>query len=391
MKRLIVLVAFVLLLSSVISAQDDSITTRNTAPDPTAVELVEVYDDLRRPLFMTHADDGSGRAFIVEQGGIIHVYHAEGARSTFLDVSDLVSVAANQNVYTERGLLGLAFHPDYAENGTFFINYTNRAGATVIARYQVSDDPNVADAESGAIIFMLTQPFPNHNGGHMAFGPDGYLYVSVGDGGAAGDPLNAGQNPQTLLGTIMRVDVNSDDGYAIPDDNPFIDGVAGAPEVWSYGWRNPWRFSFDRATGDMYIGDVGQNQWEEINYEAADSAGGLNYGWKAFEATRIYDSNISAPSAVQPIAEYNHSEGCSVTGGYVYRGAAIPDLQGAYLYSDYCTGRIWYAYRNASGAWVSDVFFDADMQVSSFGEDEDGELYLVNYRGSVHQLVPAQQ
>jgi glucose/arabinose dehydrogenase len=289
-------------------------------------------------------------------------------------------------------LLGLAFHPDYAANGIFFVNYTDRAGHTVLAKYQVTDDPNFANANSAETIFTQMQPFPNHNGGHMEFGDDGYLYVALGDGGAAGDPLSAGQNPELLLGSILRLDINVDSGYGIPADNPFADGVNGAPEVWSYGWRNPWRFSFDRATADMYIGDVGQNQWEEIDFEPADSSGGLNYGWNILEATHTFSGGSVPDDVVMPIAEYSHSDGsCSVTGGYVYRGAAIPDLQATYLYSDYCSGVLRYAYRDESGTWHSDVLRQTGMQVSSFGEDETGEIYLVSYsEGIVYKFVPAQ-
>jgi glucose/arabinose dehydrogenase len=387
MKR--ILVFLLLLVSGLTFAQDDVVTTRSTAPSAERFELQPVVEGLRRPLYITHAGDGTGRLFIVQQGGIIQVLDGTTA-SIFLDITNLVSASANQDVYSERGLLGLAFHPDYAENGLFYVNYTDRAGHTALAKYSVSDDPNVADENSAEIIFTQLQPFPNHNGGHMVFGDDGYLYVALGDGGAAGDPLSAGQNPDMLLGKILRLDVNVESEYTIPADNPFVNG-GGAPEVWSYGWRNPWRFSFDRATGDFYIGDVGQNQWEEINFEPADSAGGLNYGWSALEATHLYNASSVPEGVVMPIAEYNHSDGsCSVTGGYVYRGEAIPDLQATYLFSDYCSGVLRYAYRDESGAWQSDILMQTGMQVSSFGEDEMGELYIIDYNGTVYKFVPAQ-
>jgi glucose/arabinose dehydrogenase len=387
MKR--ILVFLLLLVSGLTLAQDDAVTTRSTPPSVESFELQPVVEGLRRPLYVTHAGDGTERLFIVQQGGIIQVWDGTTA-SIFLDITHLVSASANQDVYSERGLLGLAFHPDYAENGLFYVNYTDRAGHTAIAKYTVSDDPNVADENSAEIIFTQLQPFPNHNGGHMVFGDDGYLYVALGDGGAAGDPLSAGQNSDMLLGKILRLDVNVESEYTIPADNPFVNG-GGAPEVWSYGWRNPWRFSFDRATGDFYIGDVGQNQWEEINFEPADSAGGLNYGWSALEATHLYNASSEPEGVVMPIAEYNHSDGsCSVTGGYVYRGEAIPDLQATYLFSDYCSGVLRYAYRDESGAWQSDILMQTGMQVSSFGEDETGELYLIDYNGIVYKFVPAQ-
>jgi glucose/arabinose dehydrogenase len=390
MNRLLLL-ALLFFVSCVAIAQDDLVTTRNAPPSAASFELEPIMQDLRRPLFVTHAGDGTGRLFVVEQGGIIYVLNGTES-SVFLDLSSLVSAAANQDGYTERGLLGLAFHPDYAENGTFFVNYTDRAGHTQVVKYQVTDDPNVADANSAEIILTQMQPFPNHNGGHMAFGDDGYLYIAMGDGGAAGDPLEAGQDPQLLLGSILRLDVNMESGYGIPADNPFADGANGAPEVWSKGWRNPWRFSFDRATGDMYIGDVGQNQWEEINFEPADNAGGLNYGWNILEATHPFSGAEVPDGLVMPIAEYSHGDGsCSVTGGYVYRGEAIPDLQATYLFSDYCSGVLRYAYRDESGAWQSDVLMQTGMQVSSFGQDEAGEIYLVSYgEGIVYKFVPAQ-
>lgn len=383
------LIAFIVLLfSGAALAQTEVELYRDAPPESSVFQLESFADGFDRPLYLTHAGDGSGRVFVVTQSGTITALSAEGERlGTFLDVSDLLTGSVFGGGYTERGLLGLAFHPDYAENGTFFINYTDNAGSTVVARYTVSaDDPNAADPDSATIIFTQTQPFPNHNGGHMAFGPDGYLYISLGDGGAAGDPLAAGQNPNMLLGSILRIDVNSEDGYTIPEDNPFVDG-GGAPEVWAYGVRNVWRFSFDRATGDMYLGDVGQNQWEEINFQPADSPGGENYGWSAYEATHVYNESVSAPDAIMPIAEYDHSQGCSVTGGYVYRGDAIPELTATYLYSDYCTGLVWYAYRSDATTWHSEMLRNAGFQVSSFGEDESGELYIIDYTGTVYKIV----
>ena len=392
MRRIALLLCLLLMIVSSSMAQEEQIepiTTRTSPPDPLGIAFQEVAVGLNRPLYLTHAGDGTGRLFLVQQGGIIYVL-LENESRVFLDLTNLVSASANQDVYTERGLLGLAFHPNYAENGIFFVNYTDRAGHTNIARYHVSSlDPNSADRDSADIIFTQQQPFPNHNGGHMAFGPDGYLYVALGDGGAAGDPLAAGQNTNLLLGSILRLDVDADGAYGIPEDNPFVDD-GGKPEIWSYGWRNPWRFSFDRATGDFYIADVGQNQYEEVNFEPAGSPGGLNYGWNIIEGLHAYSGAAFPENAVMPIAEYNHSLGCSITGGYVYRGEAIPDLQGVYLYSDFCTGRIWAAYRDESGAWQSDLFIETGKQVSSFGEDEDGELYLVDYSGALYRIVPAE-
>lgn len=362
-----------------------------SAPDPDSVTTEEIMSGLSGALFLTTANDGTDRLFVVKQAGEIVVYDSQNDSEPqiFMDVNPLLTNDVNTPGYTERGLLGLAFHPEYAENGEFYINYTDRRGDTVVARYSVSeDDPNRADMDSAEIILTQSQPFPNHNGGHMAFGSDEYLYIALGDGGSADDPQENGQDTSNLLGTILRIDINAET-YTIPADNPFVDGEAGQPEIWSYGLRNPWRFSFDRVTGDMYIGDVGQNQWEEVNFEPADSPGGLNYGWDVYEATHQFEQG-NAPDAVMPFAEYEHSLGCSVTGGYIYRGEAMPDLQGVYFYSDFCSGNVWAAYRDDSGAWQSDIFMQTGRQISSFGEDDNGELYLVDYRGSIMKLVPAQ-
>lgn len=354
-------------------------------------QLVPVASGFSRPLYVTHAGDGSGRLFVVEQGGAIRVIK-DGVvlAQPFLDVSGLISREALEDGYTERGLLGLAFHPGYADNGWLYIDYTDVNGHTVVARYTVSaDDPDRADATSAAPLLYVQQPYANHNGGHMAFGPDGYLYVSLGDGGSGGDPDGNGQNLATLLGSILRLDVNVADGYAIPADNPFVDREGAHPEIWAWGLRNVWRFSFDRATGDLYLADVGQDQWEEINFQPVSSAGGENYGWNAFEGTHVYSGQPAASDVVAPVLEYAHSYGrCSVTGGYVYRGERIPALQGVYLYGDWCTGTIWSAQRDAGGLWQALVSLESGRSISSFGEDEAGELYLVDYGGEVLRFEP---
>jgi glucose/arabinose dehydrogenase len=239
---------------------------------------------------------------------------------------------------------------------------------------------------------FIDQPYANHNGGGIAFGPDGYLYIGMGDGGSAGDPQGNGQDGQALLGKMLRIDVNGqneDNAYAIPADNPYINNSALAPEVWALGLRNPWRFSFDRETGDLYIADVGQNIYEEVNFQPADSTGGENYGWNIMEATHSYSGVLIPDGLVLPFAEYSHSEGCSITGGYVYRGATMPDLQGIYFFSDYCFGTIWASFRDSTGDWNTNVFMDAHVTVSSFGEDEAGELYVLDHTGTVYQLAPA--
>lgn len=346
-----------------------------TAP---AVTLTQVLTGLSQPLFLTHAGDGSGRVFVVERGGRIKVSDG-GTPSTFLDVSGLITASGS-----EQGLLGLAFHPRYSSNGLFYIYYTARGdGANTVARYQVSNNPNQADASTAAVSLSIPDRFPNHNGGMLAFGPDGYLYVGTGDGGSGGDPDGNGQNLNSLLGKILRIDVDGGSPYGVPATNPFVGRTGTKGEVWAYGLRNPWRFSFDRATGDLYLGDVGQGSIEEIDVQPAGSAGGQNYGWNRMEGSACYNaSSCDKTGLTLPIAEYSHSAGnCSVTGGYVYRGAAVPDLAGTYIYGDYCSGRIWTLGPDGAGAWASTLLTDTSFFISSFGEDQAGELYLTDITG----------
>ncbi|MDX1992196.1 MAG: PQQ-dependent sugar dehydrogenase [bacterium] len=371
------------------------ILSRDAAPDANSFRLVELVSGLFRPLYLTHAGDGSNRLFILEQTGRVWIVRDGALLNTpFIDLTNIVSQDVAYG-YSERGLLGLAFHPNYAENGQFYVNYTDREGTSHVAAYTVSaDNPDVADPSSARELLTVAQPYPNHNGGHLSFGLDGYLYISFGDGGSRDDPLNAGQTKSTLLGKILRIDVDNfdfDRPYGIPADNPFSVDPTFAPEVWAYGLRNVWRFSFDRATGDLYLGDVGENAWEEINFEPADSPGGVNYGWVAYEANERYRGAEPESPVTFPVATYPHSGGsCSVTGGYVYRGEAIPALQGYYFYSDYCSGNLWSAWRDATGTWQSTQLTTTGRQISSFGEDEQGELYLIDYNGVVLALVPAQ-
>jgi glucose/arabinose dehydrogenase len=385
-RKLMLVVVLMVMVVSVASGQDTPVTTRDSAPDASKYKLVEVINGLKSPVLATGANDGSERLFIVQQGGIILVMVNGQMQSTpFLDVSNLVSTDAS-----ERGLLGLAFHPKFAENGTFFIDYTDVNGDTVVAKYRVSaDNPNVADPNSDQIILQVLQPYANHNGGNVIFGPDGYLYIGLGDGGSAGDPQHNGQKPNVLLAKILRIDVDSARPYAIPPDNPYTRNPALAKEVWAMGLRNPWRFNFDRATGDLYIGDVGQDKWEEVDFQPADSKGGENYGWNIMEGTHPYSGATSPSPLVAPFFDYPHSEGCSVTGGYVYRGKALPDLQGYYFFGDYCFGTIWASYRDSGGAWHTNVFTDSHVPISSFGQDDDGELYVVNHGGTVLKLEAA--
>lgn len=389
MKKLtFVLVLVALLTATAAYAQE---TPRTTPPDAAAVQLVPVADGFDRPLYVTNAGDNSGRIFVVEQSGKIWII-SDGQRleTPYLDVSSLLSRDVFGGGYTERGLLGLAFAPDYATSGIFYINYTDTSGTTIVARYHVSaDNPDIADPASAATILWQEQPYPNHNGGQMAFGKDGYLYISMGDGGAGGDPENRAQNLETWLGKILRIDV-SGETYAVPEDNPFVGDDSAQPEIWAYGVRNVWRFSFDRETGDLYLADVGQNQWEEVNFQPVDSSGGENYGWRPYEGTHPYSGEPAPAGMVLPVAEYPHSMGASISGGYVYRGSAIPELVGVYFFGDFGSGNIWSLFRDANGEWQSNMFMSSSGHtISSFGEDENGELYLVDYGGTVYRFEPA--
>jgi len=346
-----------------------------TTFDPARVTLAteQVAEDFEQPLFVTHAGDGSNRTFVVEKTGSIKLLDG----TVFFDVSDRITADGY-----EQGLLGLAFHPQFAQNGQFFVYYTAPDGTNTVSRFGSIADRQGGDPDSEVVLIQQEDPAANHNGGMLAFGPDGMLYIGLGDGGGANDQFGNGQNGDTFLAKILRIDVNNGEPYAVPQDNPFANDGEIRPETWAWGLRNPWRFSFDRATGDLYIGDVGQNQWEEINFQPAASAGGENYGWPVREAAHCFrDQNCDTASFADPIAEYNHQQGISVTGGYVYRGQQFPVLQGAYLFGDYGTGRIWVSARDASGTWTTTAMLRFDGQISSFGEDEAGEVYLTDIGG----------
>jgi glucose/arabinose dehydrogenase len=348
-----------------------------TFPNPDAYTWETVVSGLERPVDLQHAGDDSGRLFIIEKPGRIRVFQdGQLLETPFMDIVERVGSSGN-----EQGLLGMAFHPNYAENGFFFVNYTDLNGDTVIARYQVTADPNIADPNSEVVLLNVSQPFRNHNGGVLAFGPDGYLYAGLGDGGSAGDPQGNAQSLDTLLGKILRLDVDSAEPYAIPPDNPF------GNEIWAYGLRNPWRFSFDRANGDLYIGDVGQGSWEEIDYVAAGTPGGMNFGWDYFEGTQPFEGTPPQDAQfVPPVAEYSHGEGCSVTGGYVYRGS-MPEWNGIYLYGDYCSTTVW-GLIQSDGGWQNQFLFGAPGSITSFGQDESGEVYILTDGGQVLRLTP---
>ncbi len=361
------------------AAQPTSATAATQAdqlPDPGGFTWVQVATGFDSPVFVTETADQSGRLFVVEQPGQIWALSEQGQASLFLDIRDRVGSRAN-----EQGLLGLAFHPEYVQNGYLYVNYTDRSGDTVISRF--SSAANQADAASEKILLRVEQPYDNHNGGHLEFGLDGYLYIGLGDGGSGGDPLGAGQSLDTLLGKLLRLDVDNGDPYAIPADN----AGGGLAEIWAYGLRNPWRFSFDVATGDLYIGDVGQGAWEEIDFLPGSSAGGANFGWNYYEGSHGYQGNPpAAGSFVFPVAEYDHSSGCSVTGGYVYRGHQLEEWRGVYIYGDFCSGEIYGLLRNADGSWQNARLYDTDFLISSFGRDKHGEIYLVDRAGSIYQL-----
>ncbi len=359
---------------------DDGPADNGGLTDGLRVETV--VTGLDGPSFVT-AIPGDARLFIVELPGRVRILR-DGALlpQPYLDLRNIVSSGG------ERGLFSLAFHPHYANNGFFFVSYTDVNGDSRIARYQVSGNPDVADANSARGILSVAQPFSNHNGGQIAFGPDGMLYIGFGDGGSGGDPHGHGQNRATLLGSLLRIDVDRGDPFAIPPDNPFVNQPDARPETWAWGLRNPWRFSFDRETGDLYIADVGQNDWEEVN-AVASSMAGLNYGWNIMEGRHCFAAaSCGTAGLTLPVFEYSSSSGaCSVTGGYVYRGNEIPDVRGHYFFADYCEGRLR-SFRVANGQAVDVRTWDVGPlgPVTSFGEDANGELYVVNGEGVLYRV-----
>ncbi|KXK14631.1 MAG: glucose/sorbosone dehydrogenase-like protein [Chloroflexi bacterium OLB14] len=382
-----IFVIFTLLLSLFLTPY----STQALAPNIN-LGLEEIISGLSSPVGIVNAGDNSNRLFIVLSGGEIMVYDGSQVLATpFLDISSLTSSGG------EQGLLGLAFHPNYENNGYFYVNYTRVFSGqlqTVIARYQVSGgDPNIANQGSASIIMTIDQDDSNHNGGQIEFGPDGYLYIGMGDGGGGGDPHNRSQDPISLLGKMLRIDVDSGSPYAIPSSNPFTSNASVSDEIWALGLRNPWRFSFDKLTGDLFIADVGQNQWEEVNIQPAASTGGENYGWSCYEGNHTYNSGRDCDdygTLTPPAIEYNHgpgeSTGCSITGGYVYRGTKYPQIYGMYIYGDFCSGKIWLASKNVS-VWTSELALDTSYLISTFGQDENGEIYLASYgEGKIYKI-----
>jgi glucose/arabinose dehydrogenase len=360
-------------------------------PGGISITLAQVASGFSNPVLVTSARDGSGRLFVVEQSGRIRIIKAGAVLGTpFLDVHTQISSGG------EQGLLGLAFHPNFAANRKFYVYFTLTNGNVRVQEYQASaTDPDRADPSTGRAILTIIHPYDNHNGGNLAFGPDGYLYIGTGDGGSAGDPGNRSQSLGSLLGKILRINVNGTSGtrqYRIPASNPYV-GRTGRDEIWSRGLRNPWRWSFDRATGALWIGDVGQNRYEEIDRSTRGThpAGwGLNYGWRVMEGRHCYNppSGCNTTGKVKPLVEYTHAYGCSVTGGFVYRGSAYPMLRGGYFFADYCSGATWTISATAASPARRTFIKGTSFNISSFGEDEGGELYVVDHRGgAIYRIV----
>ena len=379
-RRLMFAAAFVLCTVPACAQPRSASPPRDSAP---GIRLTRVVTGLESPVYLT-APAGDGRLFVVEQRGRIRI--VEGGKlvtAPFLDITGRVSFGG------ERGLLSMAFHPQYASNGLFYVNYTDRAGDTRVERYHVSADAARADVRSARLVITIEQPYSNHNGGHILFGPDGMLWIGMGDGGSANDPQSHGQNPQTLLGDLLRIDVDRGDPYGIPEGNPFARSRAGRPEIWAPGLRNPWRFWIDPPSRLLYIADVGQNRWEEINAAPYDRPG-LNYGWNVMEGKHPLRGGAEEGRFTPPVVEYSHGDGCSITGGVVYRGRRIPALRGHYLYSDYCSG--WLRSFRYDGTAVHDAREWPRIHVpgaTSFGVDSAGEVYVMGQGGDVFRIEPA--
>ena len=358
-------------------------------PSPGSIQVERVFPDLsfQEMTNLVQPDDTSGLIFVTEQRGVIYAFSASNPQQAdiFLDITDRVNRGGN-----EEGLLGLVFDPDYRENGYFYVYYSAADPTrSVLSRFSLDqEDTDVTDPESEVIIMEVEQPYSNHNAGQLAFGPDGYLYIALGDGGSAGDPLGNGQNLGTLLGSILRIDVSglsAPGDYEIPADNPFVGTEGAREEIWAFGLRNPWRFSFDSETGLLWAGDVGQNSWEEIDIITK----GANYGWNVMEGSHCYSSSTGCNQSglTLPIVEYDHPQGCSVTGGYVYRGDQITSLQGYYIYGDYCSGNIWALAYDDSVVTENILLVDSGLSITSFGEDLAGNLYILDRQGGIYTLV----
>lgn len=376
-----ILLAMILVVTSVwiptVSAQDE-VVGFDVGFEPVA----EGFD---QPVDITHANDGSGVLYVAEKPGTVRmIVDSERVDEPFLDISDRVESGGY-----EQGLLGIAFPPDYTDSGVFYVHYSDVNGDTVVSRFQVADN-DIADPESEQVILQQEQPYDNHNGGQIEFGPDGYLYIALGDGGSGGDPLGAGQRLDTWLGKILRIDVDPSvvpegEPYLIPEDNPLIDDEEALSEIYAYGLRNPWRFSFDAETGDILIADVGQNQIEEINLLPAGTDEALNFGWNTMEGSECFaEPECDSTGLTLPILEYTHPEGgCSVTGGEVYYGQNLPDLYGTYIFADFCSGLVWQGVRGDDGNWTMSDPIQSGLAISSFGVDDQGEVYVVDLNSGI--------
>ena len=378
---------FLILLATACGGGGGTFTTTPSPSGTPSIALTPFVSGFSAPVDFQIPDDGSGRIFVVQQSGTIRIISGGSLLPTpFLDISSKVNFDGG-----EQGLLGLAFHPNSSQNRLFYLNYDRLSGGqmqTVIAEYQLSPDPNAADPASERILLTVIQPFPNHKGGQMAFGPDGFLYIAFGDGGSEGDPMGNGQNRQTLLGKIARIGVDAPFStgleYAIPSDNPFV-GTSDRGEIWAYGFRNPWRFSFERGSGRLFVADVGQDKHEEVDLVQK----GLNYGWNTMEGAHCFSpsSGCNMTGLTLPIAEYDHSEGETVIGGYVYHGTGVPSLVGTYVFGDFSNGKIWQL-TESSGTWTRTSLLSSGHHMSAFGQDAPGELYVVDYvNGSVFKIT----
>jgi glucose/arabinose dehydrogenase len=359
---------------------------------PPSIALQAAFSGFQAPVYLAQPVtdvSGGSRLFVVEKPGRIRLIKDGNVQAApFLDITDRVGSGGS-----EQGLLSVAFPADFASSRTFYVDYTDLDGNTVVARYRVDPQtPDQADPNSEQKLLHIQQPAANHNGGQLQFGPDGYLYIGMGDGGRAGDPWGNAQNPGVLLGKLLRIDVSGAESHTIPDGNPLLGQADAQPEIWAIGLRNPWRFSFDRATGDLYIADVGQNTYEEVDFQPTNSSGGENYGWNTMEGNHCYQpsSGCNTSGLVLPAAEYDHSQGCSITGGYVYRGTRYPELSGVYFFGDYCSGNLWGLRQEASSQWQTALLQNSGLSISSFGQDAAGELYVLDYGdGTIYRLVAA--
>lgn len=363
-----------------------SSTPAPASPAATAAAAPAEISGFVHPTNIVAPDDGSGRLFVTDQPGVIRVVRAGALRARpALDIRGRVGSSG-----TEQGLLGLAFPPGYASKRYAYVYFTDTAGDSQIYRIHASGtDPDAFDPATMQHILTVAQPYPNHNGGQLAFGPDGYLYIGLGDGGGEGDPGNRGQDLSTPLAKILRIDTESTPraaGYRVPPDNPFVKRAGARPEIWAYGLRNPWRFSFDATTGDLWIGDVGQDLWEEIDHLAAGSPGGADFGWPLYEGDHLFKATRRLPGFTWPVTEYSHALGDAVTGGYVYRGTAYPAMRGLYVFGDFGSGRIWTLARTGSG-WTRRLARTTGYQISTFGVDGAGELWAADWTaGKIHRL-----